>query len=204
MYTHRIVISLISYLITFVLAIENKAEAARLARHLVESVRGIGTISTVFPEGHGLQGHPFSLEAYYAPCYRNGSLTVLMMPISQSFNNILHNEDHNATISVMPLDGTARASNYRVGLIGHISEIDKRSSNGMGDEGSRLRECYLSTHPDSAIWVPPHGVPHNSYFARFDIDHVWYTGGFGNSHYIGYIPESLYSVSTAESNVIII
>ena len=89
-----------------------------------------------------------------------------MMPISQSFNNIIHDTQHSATISVMPLDGTAMASNYRVGLIGHVSSLDSDSRSGIGEEGSKLRKCYLSTHPDSHIWIPPNGVPHDVCFVE--------------------------------------
>ncbi|TIA93986.1 hypothetical protein E3P81_00479 [Wallemia ichthyophaga] len=183
------------YLIGSAIAIEDEYKAAQLARHLVESVKGVGTISTIFPSGDELEGHPFSLEVYYASCYNDGSLTLLSMPISQSYNNIIRDSHHRATISVMPLDGSARASNYRVGLIGHVSFLDSHTSSGLGEEGERLRSCYLLDHPDSSIWLPPHGVPHQSYFVRFDIDRVWYIGGFGSSHYIGYIPLELYAAA---------
>ncbi|KAF8315813.1 hypothetical protein DL93DRAFT_2096485 [Clavulina sp. PMI_390] len=69
------------------------------------------------------------------------------------------------------------------------------SENQDGDDSDELAECYLSYHPDSKWWIPGRGAFHDVAWARFDPEAVYYVGGFGGTHYIGYIPLDLYQKS---------
>jgi hypothetical protein len=47
-------------------------------------------------------------------------------------------------------------------------------------EARELKECYTSYHPDAKWWTPDvEDGPHFSEWARFDIQDIYYVGGFG-------------------------
>ncbi|KAG8983701.1 hypothetical protein FRB90_005828 [Tulasnella sp. 427] len=172
---------------TGVLGFETVEDAARIARTLVQS-ESIGTLSTVFPEGHVLAGESLSLMEYYAPCHKNGSLAVLFFGISLNGKNILASPNHSATFSLQAPPSLSAATKPRFSMIGKF-EI-------FGDKyphGDELRKCYLKSHPD-AWWSPGgHGEGvHGATWARFDPEAIYFVGGFGGAHYIGYIPIELY------------
>ncbi|EPS97717.1 hypothetical protein FOMPIDRAFT_1166186 [Fomitopsis schrenkii] len=167
---------------------ETVQDAAVLARTLVDlSPSGIGTMATVFPDEHALAGQPFSLQEYYASCHANGSLVLLFMPISRASQNVLHSDSRSVSISVM--DPHPNASRPRVSLIGNVtifSDVD-----AIPDE-EEMKACYTAKHPDARRWVPGPREPHVAYWARFDPQTIYFVGGFGGLHYIGYIPPELY------------
>ncbi|EJT97255.1 hypothetical protein DACRYDRAFT_25086 [Dacryopinax primogenitus] len=180
----------------FALADETVQDAARLARQLLQQ-ETIGNLATVFPSSHPvLPGQPFSLMECFAPCHSNGSLTLLFLPIAQNNRNILASPYHSATLTVRvrdpssPYDSEGKgwdspASRGRVALIGNVTVT--------GKDGSDVEECYLESHPDAEGWLPGRKeAPHNAYWARFDPHHIYWVGGFGDEHYIGYIPLDLY------------
>ncbi|KAL6310347.1 pyridoxamine 5'-phosphate oxidase-domain-containing protein [Sparassis latifolia] len=162
--------------------------AAILARMLVNSSESVGTMATIYPETHpDLAGIPFSLQEYYASCHGNGSLTLLLMPISRHGRNILSSESHEASISIT----TARpdASRARVALMGSVTVY--KDIKNVPNVGS-ISLCYLARHPDARRWLPGPREPHIAYWAIFDPHTVYYVGGFGSEHYIGYIPLGMY------------
>ncbi|KAH9935299.1 pyridoxamine 5'-phosphate oxidase-domain-containing protein [Fomitopsis serialis] len=154
--------------------------SAILARSLVDlSPSSIGYMGTVFPDDHAtLAGQPFSLQEYYASCHANGSLVLLFMPISRSSQNILHSNTRSVSISVA--DAQPDASRPRVSLIGNVTVFTDAA-------------CYIAKHPDAHRWVPGPG------------DLMWcaiyYVGGFGDLHYIGYIPLGMYQGAGPSGNV---
>ncbi|KZT70976.1 hypothetical protein DAEQUDRAFT_724725 [Daedalea quercina L-15889] len=167
---------------------ETVQDAAILARTLVDlSPSSIGTMATVFPDDHALAGQPFSLQEYYASCHTNGSLTLLLMPISRMSQNILHSDSRSVSISVM--DAHPDASRPRVSLIGNVTIFN--DVDVIPDE-AEIKDCYIAKHPDARRWVPGPREPHVAYWARFDAESIYYVGGFGGLHYIGYIPMDLY------------
>ncbi|KDQ21437.1 hypothetical protein BOTBODRAFT_150266 [Botryobasidium botryosum FD-172 SS1] len=187
-----LLIRLITSFLFFALAAfaeETLEDAARLARNLVGG-SSMGTLATSYPSNHtSLAGQPFALMEYYAPCYANGSLAILFFYISLNSHNILGSPDHSATITVQAPPSKSPAASPRVALIGNVTLLDN-------DEDKELESCYLERHPDSKWWVPGgKGEFHGVTWARFDPHTVYYVGGFGRIHYIGYIPLSLYQAS---------
>ncbi|EJD52579.1 hypothetical protein AURDEDRAFT_181152 [Auricularia subglabra TFB-10046 SS5] len=177
------------------IARETVEDAARLARELVAST-GIGTLATVFADDHPtLGGQSLALMEYYsASCYQNGSLALVFLPISQNSRNILKSPTKAATVTVSSTP--AAAANARVALVGSVTvtqSLDRTTSEA-------LEKCYTQAHPDSAAWLPGKpDAPHRAYWARFDPHSVYYVGGFGDVHYIGYIPLDLYAASVPEA-----
>ncbi|KAI0784442.1 pyridoxamine 5'-phosphate oxidase-domain-containing protein [Abortiporus biennis] len=181
-------------LITLSYGQESVEEAAILARELVDfSEDAIGTMATVYPEDHDyLSGQPFSLQEYYASCHENGSLTLLFMPISRHSQNIIHHRSHSASISIS--SSPPSANKARVSLIGNVTIFDDINATPDREE---VEKCYVATHKDAKWWLPGPREPHVAYWARFDPHSVYYVGGFGSEHYIGYIPLELYQSASS-------
>ncbi|WVW84983.1 hypothetical protein I302_107019 [Kwoniella bestiolae CBS 10118] len=175
---------------------ETLAEAAHNARVLVKDLK-TGTMASVYPDSTDFAGRPFAMMEYHAPCYSNGSLTLILMPISRSTQNIFQNPGHHVAYTVsMPTEGVrSPMSRGRVALMGNVTTLRDISTS----QAEKLSKCYTSYHPDSKYWLPGNeDSPHTSYWARLDIDRIYYVGGFGDVHYIGPIPVDLYAKSEHE------
>jgi len=183
-------IHILALLVAHAFAIETVYDAAVIARKLVDlSVNSIATMGTVFPSDHPtLGGRPFALQEYYASCLRNGSLTLLILPISTHGKNVQHSSTHSASLTITSQNPAA--SNARVSLIGNITVYE--NAQNMSDL-LFIRHCYLGKHPDAKSWLPgDDNAAHISYWARFDPQSIYFVGGFGDEHYIGFIPLHLY------------
>ncbi|GLB37637.1 putative pyridoxamine 5'-phosphate oxidase [Lyophyllum shimeji] len=176
------------------LARETVEDAAIIARRLLDrSKNSVGTMATIYPANDPmLPGHPFSLQEYYASCHKNGSLTLLFFPISRHSQNIVGTPGHAASISVT--SEIPAADSARVSLIGNVTVFAEGAS---VPNVAELRRCYLERHPDAKWWIPDDkGGAHMAYWARFDPHSIYFVGGFGGRHYIGYIPLSLYQAAS--------
>ncbi|KAF8628905.1 hypothetical protein AX15_003686 [Amanita polypyramis BW_CC] len=180
----------LALVVRHVRSIETVYDAATIARGLVDqSVNSVATMGTVFSPNHPtLAGQPFVLQEYYANCHRNGSLTLLFLPISRHSRNIMNTAGHTASFSFTSNFPAAR--NARVSLMGNVT-IFKEARNVPNLPS--IRRCYLEKHPDARWWLPEdENAAHTSYWARFDPQSVYFVGGFGNDHYIGPIPLHIY------------
>lgn len=172
---------------------ETVYDAAKIARDLVEhSNNSVGSMATTFPPNDPRSpAMPFSLPEYYASCHQNGSLTLLFLPISRHSQNILQSTDQAASISITSPNPIA--AHARVALIGNVTVF--RNTTDVPDV-SHIRHCYLSKHPDARQWLPDDDeAAHIAYWSRFDPHTVYFVGGFGDEHYIGYIPLQLYQAA---------
>lgn len=179
---------------------ETKEEAAMLARELlVSSPKPIATMATIYPNDHAmLPGQPYAMQEYYAPCYSNGSLALIFLPISRHSQNILHSPSHSASISVW--SDPPAAARARVSLIGNVTILPDDDP-----DAERLKQCYLSQHPDAQDWIPGDDEgAHLAYWARFDPHSVYFVGGFGDEHLIGYLPLELYQSAVPSSATLMI
>ncbi|KAH7909042.1 pyridoxamine 5'-phosphate oxidase-domain-containing protein [Hygrophoropsis aurantiaca] len=164
--------------------------AAIIARNLIElSTTSVGNMATIYPADHPTMAkQPFSLQEYYASCHANGSLTLVLMPISRHSQNILKSSNHSASISVW--SQRPAASRARVSLMGSVTVFEDPKSM---PERQAIEACYLSKHPDASWWLPDtENGAHLAYWARFDPHDIYFVGGFGGQHYIGYIPLQTY------------
>ncbi|CUA74843.1 hypothetical protein RSOLAG22IIIB_05740 [Rhizoctonia solani] len=98
--------------------------------------------------------------------------------------------------------GRGPAAAARVALMGNVTVF--YGVTGEGDteadrEAREMSDCFLARHPDAKWWVPGRpGAPHVAWWARFDPQAVFYVGGFGSEHYIGWIPLDLYRSGSTE------
>ncbi|KAL7412024.1 pyridoxamine 5'-phosphate oxidase-domain-containing protein [Mrakia frigida] len=170
---------------------QTKEEAASSARRMVID-QSTGTLGTVFPASAplGLEGRPFSLMEYQAPHPKiPSSILYLLMPISTSVKNILGNEGK-ATVTLANKEGTA--SKERVALIGTVTPEHNLT---IADAASYTAQ-YLKYHPDAAGWLPTSThSPHASFWATFTPEEIYYVGGFGDTHYIGWIERELWEAA---------
>ncbi|TFK23656.1 hypothetical protein FA15DRAFT_670250 [Coprinopsis marcescibilis] len=175
---------------------ETVYDAARIARTLVDNSKlSIGNMATIFPDdGSELSSYPFSMQEYYASCHSNGSLTLIFLPISRHSKNIIHGRPHAASISVTAT--VPAASRPRVSLLGNVTVFTETSK---VPDLATIKECYLAKHPDARWWLPDdEDAAHLAYWARFDPHAVYFVGGFGGLHYIGYIPLEVYQEAKAD------
>ncbi|KAF7966683.1 hypothetical protein HWV62_37482 [Athelia sp. TMB] len=135
-----------------------------------------------------MAGQPFALQEYYSTYYQNGSLLLLVLPISRHTQNIIKSEGHIASLTMASPQPAAR--NARVSLAGNVTIF--WDADNVPEE-SAMKAFYLAQHPDAKRWLPnDDGAAH--------ID-VYFVGGFGSTHYIGGIPLDLYQRSSAERSV---
>jgi len=100
--------------------------------------------------------HPRAVQFTYGyliytsnSCHRNGSLTVLFLPISRHSKSILGSVKHSASLSVASPSPAARKP--RVSLIGSVT-IFQDVANTPDEDG--IAACYLKRHPDAVHWLP--------------------------------------------------
>ncbi|KAF5098245.1 hypothetical protein D0Z03_001252 [Geotrichum reessii] len=170
-------------------------EAAAEARTLVnrESLANLATLDA----SHN--NIPVSFMEYYADCDNDGSLTLLSLNIGSSFRNIAKGSpatlsirvgDH-AINDVVDIDypgsiPTSPAGSPRISLRGKFVDVEDAS------EHERLAKCFVSKHPDSKWWLPGNPI-HGSKWSKFEVEGVYFLGGFGDRAFIGDIPQELYS-----------
>jgi len=130
---------------------ETVQDAAIISRNLVDlSPDFIGTMATVYPSNHpDMAGQPFGLQEYYASCFTNGSLTLIVLPISRHSRNILHSPAHSASLTIS--SPHPAANHARVSLIGNVTVF--QNSNNVPEEEA-IKACYLAQHPDASQWLP--------------------------------------------------
>ncbi|KDN50843.1 hypothetical protein K437DRAFT_233479 [Tilletiaria anomala UBC 951] len=204
-----------------------------------ESIFGVGTFASKYPSNHPvpeLRDQVVASPDYFAPCFLNGDLLMLAMPVSQHWRNALTSPHRNATFSIgsnpdpsipdprhvksfhsrvapnllkghkpphwdpsRPNWRRFMPSKNRMTLFGHIVQVPSLSSaispvvSSQHDEAHSLAQCFLSYHPDSAHWAPGSTEsPHTAFWARFVVDRVYHVGGFGDEHFIGFIPLEKY------------
>ncbi|PUU83491.1 pyridoxamine 5'-phosphate oxidase-domain-containing protein [Tuber borchii] len=178
-------------------------EAAVQARQLLRSEK-IGTLSTVFPssDARGLGGYPIGMTDYYADCSNNGNPTLLAIKIATSFKNARNGAPISLTLREHSPSSEfySPAAHHRLSLIGRLSPPIPANS----DEGRRVKACFTKAHPDAKWWVPGNPI-HKSEWVTFEVERVYWVGGFGDREFIGDIPVELYrNVTLKEDQAVVV
>lgn len=177
------------------------------------TVYGVSTLSTQYPSDHSatdLAGHVITGPEYFAPCdVETGSLLYLGLTVSQTWRNVLNSHSKNGTVSIAsnanpsvvdprhhsrhdahrwkdsrPSWRRGMPSKSRVTLFGHFDILNVTQHPDQAEKASR---CYLNYHPDASHWAPNSTAsPHIPFWATFNVDKVYWVGGFGDEHYIGW------------------
>lgn len=106
---------------------------------------------------------------YFAPGPQNGSLYMLLMPISHTIHNVFVDPAKEATFTIKDEQGERESDHgaggtnrTRLEFWGNIKLLERDS-----DEAAVARRQYVKYHPDTKFYLPPHDA-HLSYWARFD------------------------------------
>ncbi|RLV92378.1 hypothetical protein JA1_003194 [Spathaspora sp. JA1] len=181
-------------------------EGARVARTLVhrESLANINTIKSIKQEDGSFRHLPVSSMEYYADCDSDGDPYWLAIDVGGTNQNIIKGSDYSFTIRVgdhpsndnvdESYPGSIPASpagSPRVQLSGRLQKIT--FTNPFDPKKVALEKCFLTRHPDAAMWLPNNLVsPHKSHWTKLIVDDVYMIGGFGDRAYIGSINSELY------------
>ncbi|PWZ00219.1 hypothetical protein BCV70DRAFT_200368 [Testicularia cyperi] len=198
---------------------ETKSQALLQAVELVNDphVFGVASLSTKYASDHPvseLAGLPITGPEYFAPCYPDsGDLLFLGLTVSQTWRNILHSDTKNGTASIgsnpdpslpdrrhldhpgshhwahgRPSWRKGMPSKGRATLFGHF---ELTNATEQPELAHKLGKCYLRHHPDASHWAPgATDSPHVPFWASFVVDRVYWVGGFGDEHFIGWFNQS--------------
>lgn len=87
------------------------------------------------------------------------------------------------------------ASKRRSVLYGKVKRVEASE-----DTTKALHKCFVAHHPDAAYWTPGSDAsPHTALWVRFQPERIYYVGGFGDEHYIGWIDPALYRAEAAQA-----
>ncbi|KAN0065092.1 hypothetical protein ACQY0O_001588 [Thecaphora frezii] len=180
-------------------------------------IYGVATLSTKYADNATdpfLRGQVISGPEYFAPCFPSeGDLLFLGLKVSQTWRNVLTSAQKNATVSIAsnadpavpdrrhrshsdgpgphwdperPRWRRGMPSKGRATLFGHFELLDGAAA--AAHDRDALARCYLSHHPDAKHWAPgARESPHIPFWAKFVVERIYWVGGFGDEHFIGWI-----------------
>lgn len=71
----------------------------------------------------------------------------------------------------------------RLSMIGYLEEVSLRDAQDTG-----IVACYLRAHPDARLWLPgDEHAAHGGRWLRLRVQEVYWMGGFGDRHFIGWL-----------------
>ncbi|VEU22483.1 DEKNAAC103529 [Brettanomyces naardenensis] len=164
--------------------------AARVARTLVtrESLANLNTYDSK-------SGYPVGFVGYYADCQDDGNPLLLLVDISSTNKNVESGSNVSLSIRVgdhEPLDHVNHhyvgsvpfsvAGSPRLNLKGHFVKYEATEKD---------KKCFARRHHDAISWYPGNPI-HESKWVKFDVDSVYFVGGFGSNAYIGDVPVEKY------------
>ncbi|KAI8371537.1 pyridoxamine 5'-phosphate oxidase-domain-containing protein [Radiomyces spectabilis] len=161
--------------------------AAKLARTVISDT-GIGTIMTLMDGSINpdFEGHPFGLMEYYnGDCYKNGDLLLFMSDLQMNARNA-REQPNKVSFTVRALkdynpswgNRSTPVEQPRVAMMGEIKLVNESPND---DE---LMKCFATKHPEAKAWQQFHDF----HFYRFQVESLYYVGGFGGINYIGWLP----------------
>ena len=185
-------------------------ESTVLARRLLALSR-TGVVSTVFPSKHSssapvpdlllshdslavpksVAGSPVGQPEYIADCGgdERGDPTLIALDVEINTQNALAGSNVSLSISwwdeyvkLVGREPWATANLPRVSIVGWLEELSEKEVR----EG-RIEECFLEAHHDAKLWLPGDGAAaHSGHWMRVVVEEVYWIGGFGNAHWIGW------------------
>ncbi|KAG0290712.1 hypothetical protein BGZ96_005820 [Linnemannia gamsii] len=175
---------------------ETREQAAGLARNLVKNT-GVGTLMSIMnaSQKSAVEGYPFgSMDYYVDDCQDGGKPLMLLSHLQINIQNA--RSANHISLAIRKLPGPGERGNPmvdpRVTLMGRLVPVD-------ADKEKKAEECFVAKHPEAKWWLPGAGF-HDFKWYNMEIEEIYYIGGFGGIHYIGWIPTDTYY--NAEVNAI--
>lgn len=137
-------------------------------------------------------GYPVTMPEYYVSSdyckgvESTGNPILVLMNVSSTLQHFKDNGKLTMTVEGRKHHAPVMES-PRANLFGTLKEVETSDA---------LKACFAKRHPDSASWLPgTDGLVHDAAFYEFDVEKLYYVGGFGNVAYIGDIDGELYHSS---------
>ncbi|KAG0249713.1 hypothetical protein BG011_009002 [Mortierella polycephala] len=169
---------------------ETYEQAAGLARALVKNT-SVGTFMTVMNadrQDGKIEGFPFGSVDYYADnCDDSGTPLMLLSHLQINVQNARTQNRVSLAIRRLPKEGERGnvMVDPRVTLMGHLAPLDT-------SKHASAVKCFGERHPDARWWMPgDHGF-HDFKWYTLEVEEIYYVGGFGGAHYIGFIDVDTY------------
>ncbi|KAI8603047.1 pyridoxamine 5'-phosphate oxidase-domain-containing protein [Dissophora ornata] len=168
---------------------ETHEQAAGLARNLVKNT-GVGTFMSIMnadKKDGALEGYPFgSMDYYVDDCDAPGTPLMLLSHLQVNVQNA---RTTNRVSLAIRKEGerSSPMADPRVTLLGHLAHLDP-------EQHARAEACFVAQHPEAKWWLPGNGF-HDFKWYLLKIDAIYYVGGFGGIHYIGWIDVDTYYAS---------
>eukprot|EP00039_Didymoeca_costata_P030359 m.29179 g.29179 ORF g.29179 m.29179 type:complete len:351 (-) comp8072_c0_seq1:45-1097(-) len=162
-------------------------ETGKAARILVNQA-SVGTLVTMQTEGAGNPGVsmiPYGSVASFADSVPStGSPILLLSSLERNVINLQGYAKCSLAIP-QPVANNTPSNTYepmataRTTLLGHLEIINKTTAS---------KNAYLKKHPMASMWIDFDDFD----LYKFIVDDVYWVGGFGNGHYIGWIGADMY------------
>ncbi|KAK5129178.1 hypothetical protein LTR08_003775 [Meristemomyces frigidus] len=158
----------------------------------------------------GVAGSPIGMMEYYADCEATGNPTLLAIDIATPYKNAAAGSNVSMHIRWWPTQTSTYTQQQdddedpdiptphtpaalpRLSLHGHLSPLPLPFL-----AAHSIPACFLDAHPDSALWQPGNDI-HTSAYVRFEVEHIYWFGGFGDRAQIGWLPVDEWSAVTRE------
>ncbi|KAK3818159.1 MAG: pyridoxamine 5'-phosphate oxidase-domain-containing protein [Linnemannia gamsii] len=175
---------------------ETHEQAAALARKLIKNT-SVGTFMSVMntAQKSGVAGYPFgSMDYYVDDCQASGKPLLLLSHLQINVQNARSSNQVSLAVRRLPREGEHGNPmvDPRVTLMGRLVAIDESKE-------KKAEECFLAKHPEAKWWLPGAGF-HDFKWYNLEIDEIYYIGGFGGIHYIGWIDVDTYFNASADVN----
>lgn len=175
-------------------------QAASIVRQLVESQRycNVGTIMKKGGSGGGgaaQAGWPYStIEHFASDCTSPGDLLVFLSPLHVNTANF--HADNKVSVAIRDWNDDQVNDPllvHRAVLLGNLTALPLYGEPGY----TQYADCFFTKHPNAKAWE--HMPSHQFRFHRFTHIETHYTGGFGNTHFIGWIDDASYRAAPSSN-----
>jgi len=181
--------------------IPTEFQAASLAKQLLGRQK-VGDMMVRFsPEQVGTEteyiDYPFGqVELYAQDCNTSKDIIIYASPLEQTIDSVMnyrnnvtfHVRDYNADYINDPLE------KKRVTFMGYADLGPDKDD----PEYEEFADCFFAKHPDARAWQ--NMKYHEFHFWRIIPKKIHYVGGFGDTHYIGWISEENWINAPASSS----
>jgi hypothetical protein len=160
------------------------------ARHLVAQTT-VGTLSTIQTEtagGVNSGGFPFGSVASFADeVPSTGQPLILLSTLERNVINLEAEARCSLSVHALPAQNCTPSAAYepmataRTTLLGYLVPVGSAAL-------PAARKAYLAQHPQASEWI---GFDDFTLY-RMNVTDVYWVGGFGGQHYIGWVAASTY------------
>merc|ERR1711934_1079408 len=181
--------------------IPSEYQAASIVRQLVQSqiYANVGTVMKEGGSGGGgaaEAGFPYStIEHVAADCSSPGDMLLFLSPLHVNTANFHANNKVSIALRDWNDDRTKDPlMAHRMVLLGNLTALPSYGEPGY----KQYADCFFAKHPDAREWE--HIPSHNFTFHKFTHMATHYTGGFGDTHFIGWIDDDTYRAVPSSSD----